>query len=1026
MEKVNYFLRSMRSFVAKKRFAFIRVHSRFQFIFLCLFVAMISFCMQGFAQQAGGIRGMVSDKEFDAPLAGAQVSIAETGEKVVATDEGNYIFNGVNPGTYTLVFSKEGYSRQVAPNVVVPAGQMTDANASLSGEFTEMEEFVVQDMQMGGNSEAGLLNLRMESPSMMDSISSDLMSRAGASDAAGALRMVAGATVQDGKYAVVRGLPDRYVSSQMNGVRLPSADPDKRAVQLDQFPSELIESIQVSKTFMPDQQGDASGGAVNVVLKGIPDGTVLKFSAGSEYNTQTTGRDDFLSYKGGGVNVLGLDDGRRDQQIPGTNWTGAVGVTRKEAPMPYNWSVASGGKREVLDGLKVGGLGNFFYKHKSSYYDGAVDDAYAVETPGAPMTPQYRQGGPSQGTFKTSLYDVSRGSEEVQWGGLGAVGLESEDHKLTLLYMRTQSTKDTATLAEDTRGKAYYFPGYDPADPNSPGNGPDYESAAPYLRNETLEYVERKTETLQLRGEHTLPFPEVGIPGYFVLLPPEVDWMVAGSSSGLNSPDKRMFGASWVPEMIVPGHPVYGGGATNPAIWSPAKPSANFTMGNVQRIWKDITEESSQYFVNGKLPFEQWSGEKGYLKTGIFNDQVKRKYNQDSFSNLTTPEYNPGLYEGGWENFWSDAFPSQNHLMSAADIDVDYTGEQNLNAVYYMLDVPVSSFFKVIGGMRYESTELGIKLDPEPGAKWIPPGSDLESDLKPGDADVSFRQNDVLPALGFELKPVEQVTLRASYSETVARQTFKELTPIQQMEYLGGDVFVGNPELSMGALKNYDLRADYTPAEGSLLSVSWFKKEITNPIEYVQRVSTFLYTTAINYPEGELTGYEFEARQQLGRFWDPLEGLAVGANATFIQSQVTLSTNEAAEFESPSIMAPMRTRDMVNTPEYLYNLNLTYDIKKTGTQMGLFYTVQGDALTAGAGVSKTGGFVPNVYDKEYGTLNFSLSQKVGEHWKVSFKAKNLLNPEIQKVYRSDYIDGDTVKTAYKKGIEYSISAGYEF
>jgi hypothetical protein len=88
--------------------------------------------------------------------------------------------------------------------------------------------------------EIGLLNLRMESPSLMDSVSADVMSQAGASDAASALRLVSGATLEDGKYAVVRGLPDRYVNSQVNGVRLPTADEDKRAVQLDQFPAAMI------------------------------------------------------------------------------------------------------------------------------------------------------------------------------------------------------------------------------------------------------------------------------------------------------------------------------------------------------------------------------------------------------------------------------------------------------------------------------------------------------------------------------------------------------------------------------------------------------------------------------------------------------------------------------------------------------------------------------------------------------------------------------------------------------------------
>ena len=118
---------------------------------------------------------------------------------------------------------------------------------------------------------------------LMDSISADLMSRAGASDAASALKLVAGASVQNGKSAVIRGLPDRYVSSQMNGVRLPTADEDKRAVELDQFPSAVIESIQVSKTFTPDQQGDASGGAVNVVLKSVPEENTIKVSISTSF-----------------------------------------------------------------------------------------------------------------------------------------------------------------------------------------------------------------------------------------------------------------------------------------------------------------------------------------------------------------------------------------------------------------------------------------------------------------------------------------------------------------------------------------------------------------------------------------------------------------------------------------------------------------------------------------------------------------------------------------------------------------------
>src|SRR6185295_5935434 len=117
----------------------------------------------------------------------------------------------------------------------------------------------------------------------------------------------------------------RYVVSQMNGVRLPTADEDKRAVELDQFPAAIIESLQVSKTFTPDQQGDASGGAVNVRLKGVPkDPFFVSFKSQYSYNTQSSGRDDFLTYEGGGVDFWGMDDGGRDVQtdLIGMDWRG--------------------------------------------------------------------------------------------------------------------------------------------------------------------------------------------------------------------------------------------------------------------------------------------------------------------------------------------------------------------------------------------------------------------------------------------------------------------------------------------------------------------------------------------------------------------------------------------------------------------------------------------------------------------------------------------------------------------------------
>lgn len=978
---------------------------------------LLSTSLCGWGQDApGSIRGLVMDGDFAAPLPEATITISDTNQKVMTTDQGNYVFPSVVPGTYTLVFSKDGYARQVRSNVLVSSARLTEVDATLTGDFTDMEEFVVEKgLDLSTNTEAGLLNLRFDSPALLDSISSDLISRAGASDAASALRLVSGASLQDGKSAVIRGLPDRYVSSQLNGVRLPSADEDKRAVELDQFPAVLLDSLQVSKTFTPDQQGDASGGAVNIKLRGIPkEELFFRISAQRSWNTQVSGEDDFLSYDGGGVDFWGRDGSDRGPQLDrlGAEWLGAAGVSRDEPPTDYKWSVTGGGNTDLGGGWRLGGLGSFFYERDSAFFKGGIDDSLWVTTPGGGLTPQYVQGAPQQEDFRTQLFDVTQGSQLVQWGGLAAVGIESDNHRIGATYLYTRTAEDVATLAEDTRGKEYFFPGHDPYDPSTPGH--EQPDGAPYLRLETLEYTERTTETLQFRGHHRFETDPWGILGFFEAESVEIDWSAAFSTADLLQPDKRQFGSAWRPAREpIPGFIL-------PATHRPFRPAANINLGNFQRIFKTIEEESEQYAFDVKLPFKQWSGDEGYLKTGYFSDSVKRFFDQDTFRNVGEPEF-----EAPFETFWSSVFPSQPHQILESEFDVDYTGELDVMAWYGMLELPLTKELKLIGGFRFEGTELSIINAPEEEATWFNPASNLITELNPGDADVAFEQDDVLPSIALDYRPIEGLTLRGAYNETIARQTFKEITPILQQEFLGGPIFIGNPGLGMSSVKNYDLRIDYVPLPGGLLSASWFRKDIKDPIENVQRVGTFSFTTAVNYPEGELSGFEFEARQDLGQVFDELAGLTLGGNATFIESEVQLPEDEIAGFNLPNILAPISSRDMTNAPEHIFNLFATYDLESTGTRVSLFYTITGDTLLAGAAQSN-GNFVPSIYAKAFGTLNLSVDQKIGDHFKLQFQAKNLTNPKIERVYRSEYIDRDTLRSSSSAGVELSLTLSAEF
>lgn len=995
---------------------------------------------------------MIYDRDFDVPLPAAQVLIAETGQQVVTSDEGNYIFSQVEPGTYTLVFSKEGYTRQVKADVVVSPGQMTELDISLSGEFTEMEEFIVQDVQIGTGTEAALLELRMESPALIDSVSADFMSKAGAGDAASALKLVSGATIQEGKYAVVRGLPDRYVNSQMNSVRLPSADPDKRAVQLDQFPSSIIESIQVTKTFTPDQQGDASGGAVNIVLKSIPNERILKVSSSIGFNTNTVNNDKFLRAKGGGVNFWG-ETSRLD--LKGALPNSGLGIissdlafSRGHAPTDYKWSVSVGDKWDIDNDIRIGGFGTFYYERDSSYYENGINDSYWV--PGGIPKGSFGRMEPKtsnppsdvESTFRTALFDVTKGTQEVKWGGLLTIGLETENNSLSALYMFTRTAEEVALLAEDTRGKeavrqfwgdiysrprseggANWNRRYRYNDPTHPGNKRFFvgdlefvgKNVAPYQRSETIEYTERTTDSIQLIGRHTIPLPEIKLGNIVKFLNPELDWVFSKSTSTLYQPDKRLFGSNWTPVFE-------GGEFTGEGTYGQYKGADAAGLGNVLRIWKDIREESDQYSFNMKFPFEQWSGDEGYIKLGIFSDDLSRMYHQESYMNNDDDVVSS---IGPWDVPWSTIWWTEPHRFEDSAIDVDYHGKQKIEAFYYMIDIPFTSYFKIIGGFRHEKTKLSITNYPEGGVYWYPDDFGGPVELPPGAADVDFEADDTLPSIGFELKPFKNWTFRGSYSKTLARQTFKELTPIEQREFIGGDRFIGNPALKMSRLKNYDLRLDWTPYQGGLVSLSWFHKKVKDPIEYVQRFGLDEFIKPTNFPKGELTGWEIELRQDMGRYFEILEGLTIGGNATMIESEVHLPDREIAGMRS--VGAYEYKRDMLNAPEYLYNLFFTYNMANLGlpdTDIALFYTVRGDTLIAGP--SWADNLVPSIYEKEYGTLNLSLSHKFWDIWTLKLQAKNLLDPDIKTVYRSSYIPSDVTHTSYKKGIDFSISLSAKF
>src|SRR6185295_3186345 len=196
-----------------------------------------------------------------------------------------YELKNVPLGDQVLRFSKAGFASVVVTDVRVLPGQTTSVNGNLRPEFYEMEEYEITAEEFTQQTEKILIE-RQQSISMVEALGSDFLARVGAGNAAESISKVSGATIVDGKFAVIRGLNDRYVTTTLNGANIPSADPYRQSASLDLFPAQVIDKVVVAKTFTPDQPGTFTGGGIDIVTKSFPERAFGSFSLGGSYNTR--------------------------------------------------------------------------------------------------------------------------------------------------------------------------------------------------------------------------------------------------------------------------------------------------------------------------------------------------------------------------------------------------------------------------------------------------------------------------------------------------------------------------------------------------------------------------------------------------------------------------------------------------------------------------------------------------------------------------------------------------------------------
>ncbi|WP_375558961.1 TonB-dependent receptor domain-containing protein [Bernardetia sp. OM2101] len=924
-----------------------------------IFLVFATFSYSSAQSTKGTIRGSIKDAGNGEELIGATVVIVGTTTGSAADLDGKYSIS-VEAGTYDLQVSFVSYQSKTITGVEVKAGEVTVIDAVL-GEDTAILDAVVVSSKAETASTTAVLAAQKKSGVVQDGLASEQIARSGDRDAAAAITRVTGVSVEGGKYVYVRGLGDRYSKTTLNGANLPSLDPNRNSVQMDLFPSNLIDNIVVSKTFSPELSGEFAGGNVNLVTKDFPDRFTFQWNSSFGFNDQASFNKDFLSYEGGKTDYLGVDDGTRE--IPSIVADGlstdreqlaeesksfgeGFGFENKSPMMNQFHSVAIGNQIDVL-GRPFGFVTSLSYQRNFNYFDDGVTGRYNL---------------PSADSEELNpAFDLrsEKGTETVLAGAnLNMAYKIAPTSKIALNLMYNRSSDKVADFREGRWSEEVF------------GENNIYQT-------NVLQYLERSIGSAQLKGKHTLGKRNI-----------EIEWLSSLAQSTQDEPDLRYFSRDYIQTGE---ERVY-----NINIAAYPAPS---------RYYRDMLETNWDNKVDVTIPFTTKAGDSkiklggGYLmKERDFNEQ---RYDYGRLTGFNVLD--DFTRTGDTDDFLKDVgFLESGQrgmtIIDATQLTNSYTGTQEVISAYAMTDWRIAGKLRSVMGLRYEGTNITTTSD--------------NPDVEVGEIET----NDILPALNLIYELNDKVNLRASYGRTLARPTFRELAPFPSFDFIGDFILIGNPNLERTLIDNIDLRFESYPALGEIISVSAFYKRFQNPIERAFNPQAANGEVQFrNVDAATVMGLEFEIRKRLN-FTKALERFSVGSNLSIMSSKVDI---DPRELELIRATDPNRksTRSMFMQSPYVANAFVYYDIEEKGISVSTTFNVFGKRLAY-----VTQGGQPDVFEVARPSLDIAFKKTMESGWGFSFRARNLLNPEykmVQEFKGQEYTYG-----SYKIGRTFSLGITY--
>lgn len=253
-----------------------------------LVFVLLGFCVSSFAQT---LRGKVFDLKTGEPLTGASVSVEKGSFKqfTAVNLDGSYIFRNLKPGSYQVQVRFIGYKTTAGKEVEISRDAVSTLNIKMENASTSLVEVMVKG-SASKETDRSARGIEKNANSIENVLSANTIQLLPDVTVANALQRVSGVTVQrsasgEGRYAIIRGMDQRYNSTLVNGIKIPSPDPAFRFVPMDVFPSEMLERLEVIKALTPSMEGDAIGGVMNLVMKSAPDRFVVSANVSGGFST---------------------------------------------------------------------------------------------------------------------------------------------------------------------------------------------------------------------------------------------------------------------------------------------------------------------------------------------------------------------------------------------------------------------------------------------------------------------------------------------------------------------------------------------------------------------------------------------------------------------------------------------------------------------------------------------------------------------------------------------------------------------